>query len=91
MKPEGVARVTAGMTCPGGNCPAEPQQGAGLVDENRRGFLRGTVAASVAGARREAEYKYKRSPPIFAPGVAGADDPGKPLPFDLRPLRRLPP
>lgn len=45
----------------------------------------------IAGARREAEYKYKRSPPIFAPGVAGADDPGKPLPFDLRPLRRLPP
>jgi hypothetical protein len=47
----------------------------------------------VAGARREAEYKYKRSPPKFALGVAGSggDDPGKPLSFDLPPLPRLPP
>lgn len=48
MKPEILTGAAAGMTCHCGDCPVEPHQGAGR-DVDRRGFLRGTVAASVAG------------------------------------------
>lgn len=65
----------------GAGAKDQPFLGLGISADKQR-------LLDAAGARREADYRYKRSPPGFAPG---ADDPGKPLSFDLPPAPRLPP